>query len=307
MIETKFFSDATAEDMRVEAFLAELLSKESSIYEVLLYPKGGFERSYGRDMAALKPADLNEHEVGRQVIEVNRNGLYDNTPEALWHSSMTSSKVSGVAGMRDLVARNRVITRSARKFCWPIDNEFLYTRARIRVFERDSILGFGNARMKNPLNRFWRPYTELSTNQRVLMILLSPMTHMIRRKNAWVESTLKLFMGCEVSFTKEVKTAPLETDELTILGGAALGIDTVLSGMAYETSTTAFITLRGIPLEKFNDFLPGNKSRLILEYILGFLLPCDIEVDIDLEPSNPEISLGGDFASHLGYTRLSTT
>lgn len=307
MIEAKFFTDATAEDMRVESFLAELLSKDSSVYEVLIYPKGGFERSYARDMAVLKPADLNEHEVSKQVIEVNRNGLYDNTPEALWHSSMTSSKVSGVAGMRDLVARNREITRKARKFCWPVDNEFLYTRARIRAFERDSILGFGNARMKNPLNRFWRPYPELSTNQRVLMILLSPMTHMIRRKNAWVESTLKLFMDCEVRFEKGVKTIVLQNEKATHLGDAALGIDTVMSGVAYETVATAFITLKEIQPGQFKDFLPGNKSRLILEYILAFLLPCDIEVEIDLEPNSRETLLGNEHSAHLGYARLSVT
>ncbi len=283
-------------DVRLEVILAELYGGGLNIRtDVLIHPSGLFERSYRRDVGKVLVGhaeaireDLPEEDDRRRTylnIEVHRDGLYHYLPEGLFHQPINRGRDQGeVFGDIDEQARRG---QAARQFFQPFEQEFFLQRTLMELEERKYSLTEENIRQNDQgqvLRQFWDlPRDLLTTRQLHNLLYLLPVAHRIVHNQALVTECLSLMLGVPV----QLKTLPplihlielADEDELISdeLGRAEMGAFS-LGGVYQDTMPATEITIGPLSKQQLNGFLVGGRSRAVLNLLISYFMPAELDV-----------------------------
>lgn len=283
-------------DVRLEVMLAELynggLDPRS---EVLIHPSGLFQRSYRRDVGAVLVGnadaltqDLPEIDERRRTylnIEVHRDGLYDYLPEGLFHQPVNRGRdQKEIFDDIDEQARRQ---RAARQFFQPFEQEFFLQRTLLELEERKYQLNEENLRRNNQgdvLRQFWGiPADLLTTRQLHNLLHLLPITHRIVPNRALVTECLTLLLGVPVQLRTIpplihlIERSPGDEPISNELSRAELG-NFSLDGAYQDTMPAVEISIGPLNKRQLNNFLTGGRSRAVLDLLIGYLLPAELDV-----------------------------
>lgn len=283
-------------DVRLEVILAELYGGGlDPRTDVLIHPSGLFERSYRRDVGRVIVGhadalieDLPEEDEKRRSylnIEVHRDGLYHYLPEGLFHQPVNRGRDQGeVFDDIDEQARRG---QAARKFFQPFEQEFFLQRTLLELEERKYSLTEENIRQNDQgmvLRQFWDiPRDLLNTRQLHNLLYLLPVAHRIVHNQPLVTACFSLILGVHVA----LKTLPplihlieLAADDEPVsdeLGRAEMGKFS-LGGVYQDTMPVIEISIGPLNKHQLNGFLQGGRSRDVLNMLIGYFMPAELDV-----------------------------
>lgn len=238
--------------------------------------KGDFQRPFRQDIERWIGKESDDYSIDNPVVELNRAGLYDRTPEALWHRSISEKPHSqtGILEMKEDVKKNRTEQINARLFCWAFDNALLEAGVAISYYEFGLMerirLSSGS---KNVLAKFWNLPSGLSQNQVVKLAFLLPRVSHFVGDGELMEFFMSEVLGFEV---KTRKTFEGNSDPFTdgsSLGQASLGSTSILGEHLSEVSRVEVFELH-LDMKNFQSLINGKLMKLI-EWLAAFVTPAE--------------------------------
>jgi len=290
-------------DIKAEVVAAELINQGVEKNKIVIRPRGISKRPYRKDILDVELPD--EHADYREhiYIDVNREGLYDALPEALFHQPLSTKPFRPKEEIIDEIKVHRQEEKEARNFFLPFENEFAQQRIQLELTERKSSTGFEEGSNVQLFNYFFGATKIFDSYQVDLLLHLLPYVSQIRGDLKIVERCFSIIMGVNVSLKKQMrKVEYLFPDSHCSLSGFRLGIDSILGNTMTETEPMLKLVIGPVKREAAKDYLENGRMNKVIQYLCDFFLPIEIniETEVNLSEKDSRIMLQETSSSFLG-------
>ncbi|MEJ1239302.1 type VI secretion system baseplate subunit TssG [Chryseolinea sp. T2] len=295
------------DDIRIETLIACWL-ENGLVYkdDILIKPKGTFERSFGRDVSKVEPV---VHSPGERVtVHVNREGLYDMLPEGLFHQAKRRMGKTTEESVQQTVEYNRE-EKEARKVFLPLEQEFYHQKVSTEQAELSACLGSLRSDHINAFIQFWDLPGELLTyEQKNFMLALLPQIHRIAGNREKIARCLEILLDENVTIRGTERRISIDGDGLaSLLGNTTLGVDAVLFADGYEDDEALEVQIGPIELDELHRYLSGGEKDQLLRRLYSFFFQAEDEVTSTIvlkEYSGRFLLSEEDYTSRLGFTTV---
>ena len=294
------FTDIKAEALLVEADYNSVLDDHK-----LLFLNGGFKRAFRNDIETIHDSDQNRFKVEREIIEVNRAGLYDSFPELLFHKAKKPKQFRSIKDLKEEHQFNDEIEANARRFFWPLDHYLIKMKCHIYAHETGKNPEDRKSASKS-LQRFWDIPTFFENSQVSDLSKIMPYAKEISMNIDWMEQTFRLILDMDVRIKKTLKSTsyPIKNSG-RILGNSFLGNDTCIGSSLTVSKYFIKIEIGPIDKETTNKFARGKKASKALNFLIETFVPLDFNVEQYIIPnSETKASLDKKDRTILGLTSI---
>jgi hypothetical protein len=301
--------DLNLPDIRIEVFLSELVQRWNVDFDdILVKPLGLFKRPYSKDILDIKIPKTKDKNEKWLSIYTSREGLYDVLPEGLFHQKLN---VDPNRTTQDSLADYEIQKKEeldARKFFLPIEQEFYRERVFLELEERRASDLFLTERKKenfNQLVKFWQLDNSLNLEQKLTLLYLLPYCHLIVGNVQLTAMSMEMVLGktIKINYIESIRNHRINSSG-AILGEIELGCDLTLGDAFNDGIPSVRIEIGPIDKNDLAGYLTGGNEQKILEFLIGYLLPVEYDVDIRLltKESDEEFILMDDSNVRLGYS-----
>lgn len=302
------------EDLRPEVVIGQLLIAGALREDEIFFTRnGGTFRSVGRDIERVLPPHTTEHRTDRGMVELNRAGIYDGLPEALFHQSKRSKPFRSIEEIKDEYKANEAIEKNARKFFWPLDHELSWARVLIELNERRLTTDLLDDRTGRGVLRFWDPPDFFTEDEKGDLLMLLPLCYRLVGDLHLTAQAMEEVLQVKVGLEQRITARSLgmagsnedEEQEKGTLAGMQLGVDSLLTGAPEVLEQILVLRLGPMDAQLANTFAPGQVGRKKLDHLVSMLVPADrsVEVEVRVRPA----PAGARLATERGYCRLGVT
>ncbi|MVM30405.1 hypothetical protein GO755_10200 [Spirosoma sp. HMF4905] len=272
-------------DLRAETVLADMLENGISFDDLIINPVGAFKRAAGRDIDRTEWIETQYKSQRWLQIELNRSGLYDLLPEGVFHQPTShDASASKEAILREMsVQRKR--EQAARRFFLPIEQEFFRQRVRIEQEQQTFLSDSGPLLADDPLAWFWNLPDFLTPAQTKRLLYLLPLMHKMSGDMAAMTNCFDQLIDERVSLQLDAPGMTLVQANTPALGQWELGSNSVFDGWLPNEEPLLRITVHIDRSERVADYMPGSNGIRLIEWLIGYLVPLDTDVQIDLDTS----------------------
>ena len=297
-------------DLRAEVVLADMLEDGILLDDVILNPVGAFGRTSGRDINRTEWVESPHHTKKWLQIDLNRSGLYDLLPEGLFHQPTSGGTATSKEALLLEMKIQHQREQAARRFFLPIEQEFFRQRIRVEQEERSLPFNSDSVLPDNFVGQFWNLPDFLTSDQTKRLLYLLPIMHQIAGNLTAMADCFEQLIEERVSLELNppgLKPIQVDTAELhgAPLGQWQLGTTSVFDGWLHDEESLLQITVHIDRSERVGAYLPGNNGRRLIEWLVGYLVPLDVGISIDLNTSSLENAFL--LASDDHYGRLDFT
>ncbi len=141
-------------DMKAEFLVLNLLGQGATVNDLLMAFDGDLKRKWSTDVGS---AEVESFENGDETLTVhlNRMGIYDQLPEALFHDYPDKRNASGEEMAKDSM-KLKAEEKQIRQFFRPLENELFYQNVRVAGKEQSMIKEFYFAFINGLIPGFWK-------------------------------------------------------------------------------------------------------------------------------------------------------
>ena len=299
-----------ADDLRAEAVLA-LMDGKLSLRNILVSPEGQFKRGWARDISV---ADVDQLFSGSDVLAVrlNRDGIYDYLPEALFHDIAGSDCDSGTDMAKESM-RLRVQEREGRLFFQPLENEMFLQGLQVAAREDQLYRRIISQKLMGLIPDFWEIDPALPEKYVMRMVKLLPYAAVMAGNVLLIAHGLE-FVLCEPATVKATRPPDIAAEGAAmggsgVLGSCFLGVDAI-AGDALSGAVKQFIVSIGpVVNPETVSMLKNGSLEKFLDCFYSYFIPveADVSTQFVLAGTQGEFVLEGDdpaVASHLGYNSI---
>lgn len=298
--------DLTAE------YLAVCLYNESvSKRDILAMFEGDLKRKWSTDVDR---AETESFESGKEALSIflNRAGIYDSLPEALFHHFSDNRNATGEDMAREsMLLKNE--EKQVRKFFRPFENEIFLQRTEVALNENEIFKSLYSDFLNELISGFW------NIDERIPASYVSKLVRFLPFANR-IAGNLKLTAQCLEKILSEKVNIELKNEEKypvdpenTVpdfscgrLGMSKLGADLVMG--QNPTGFIGRLLFKIGPLKNTDPkvFFVNGPADLLLNCFFGYFLPAELDVEMKLvsDKETRKFSLGTKQASaksFLGY------
>jgi len=295
-------------DLKAE-ILGALLAGEKMNYEQLLAsPDGQLKRVWSSDLAGITAENLN---TGDEMIcfHLNRDGLYDTLPEALFHEVSGADCPSG-AEMAKESKKVKKEEKEIRLFFQPFENEMFYQGIRLAAKETQLIKSIVKDCITGIIPQFWKIDDTLPDELVSALKKLLPLAHLITGDFELTSQTLQYILKEKVHY--HVCASPscddvfLPENQTGILGKCFLGEDSIAGDRVNGFIKKVVFTIGPIKRPLIKKEVKSGMMNRFLDTFYGYFIPVelDIETRFDFAGADSLFVLAGEDdaeSSHLGY------
>ncbi|QMW04483.1 hypothetical protein [Spirosoma foliorum] len=272
-------------DLRVEMVLVDMLEAGISLDELILNPVGAFKRTFGRDIVRTNWVEA-QHKSQRWLqIDLNRTGLYDLLPEGVFHQPTSNDASASKEAVLREISVQREREQAARRFFLPIEQEFFRQRVRIEQEQQTFLSDTNPVQSDDPLAWFWNLPHFLTPTQTKRLLYLLPLMHKLAGDVAAMTTCLEQLVEERVSLQLDSPGMALVQANTPALGQWELGNSSVFDGWLNNEDPLLRITVHIDRSERVVDYMPGHNGIRLIEWLTGYLVPLDTDVQIDLDTS----------------------
>lgn len=272
-------------DLRAEVVLADMLDDGVTLDDLIVNPVGVFKRPNGRDISRVAWREA-QHKARRWLqIDVNRSGLYDLLPEGVFHQPTSHDTSSSKESTLREMAIQQEREQQARRFFLPFEQEFFRLRIRIEQEQRDFLSGDANPATDVALDWFWDLPSFLTPIQRIRLRYLLPIMHQIAGNLSLMEACFGQMINERVSLQIESAEQTYLLCDTPTLGQWQLGVDSVFDGWLIDGEPILSITVHIDQPDKLTDYLPGATGHRLLNWLMGYIVPMDMNSRLKLDTS----------------------
>ncbi len=223
------------------------------------------------------------------LFEVNKEGLYDMLPEALFHEAKKKEKDQSDEKQ---IREQKVQEKYARDFFSPIENEFARRLLLFDIIERELYKNSNPAKSRQFFEYFFGNSKNLSDAQVLTLTYILPLSYKIRSNVDLISITLSRILNAKVTVTKKhVKAFIAANINSKELGIGTLGVDTILGDRCVTYSFQYEITIEDVAAEDYKQFTTNQPHYNVIAFVSPYFFPANAEVNLTLYPCKEDRKL----------------
>jgi hypothetical protein len=268
-------------DLKAEMLVAVLAEQRIDLREILATFDGQLKRVWSRDIACSTVDNL---ETGDNMLSLhlNRDGIYDVLPEAVFHNNYGNEDQSVEEMAKDSM-KLRAEEKEARSFFQPFENEIFLQRVQISMIENQLFKSINNESLMAMIPYFWKIDGDLPENYVARLKKLLPLVHQVTGDFGLTAQCLEYILKEKVKIT----CSPDLSDEVThadfhhsaVLGKSLLGIDTISGNLDNDFVDRLLFSIGPISNPETNGLVKNGSVSRFLNCFYSYFIPFELEVD----------------------------
>src|ERR1700737_4328317 len=129
------FVQSLRSDIRFEVFIADLMTENLNSDDLVIESNSLFKRSYHHDIESVSEIEYGASKKKKLRFVVNREGIYDQLPEDLFHQ-VSDTHVSDKDAVIQEIKEQQELEKLTRRFFQPVEHEFYNQRIKLEIEER---------------------------------------------------------------------------------------------------------------------------------------------------------------------------
>jgi hypothetical protein len=298
-------------DLKAEMLVAILAEQRADLAEILSAFDGQLKRVWSRDIAWSTVAHL---ETGDNMLcfHLNRDGIYDALPEALFHNNSGNEDQSAEEMAKDSM-KIRAEEKETRMFFQPFENEIFLQRVQLSMMENKLIRSINAEFLTAVIPYFWKVDNNLPEIYVARLKKILPLVHQVTGDLALTAQCLENIIREKV----EVTASDEHTESITsgdflfsgVLGKSTLGVDTISGNQVSDFVNRLIFSIGPINDTETGELVKAGRMDKFLDCFYGYFVPFEYETDtkyiFGTEQSLFVLNDNDDAEfSHLGYNSL---
>ena len=292
-------------DIRLEVILADLITEDQRLEDVLIGSDSLFKRNYHYDIESTSETVAGSGKKKKLSFVVNREGIYDRLPEDLFHQVSETKNTKDKEESLEEIKIQRELEKQCRLFFQPFEQEFYRQRLKLEVEERKFLFETNHILPGEVFNSLWNLPDFLDDLQKSKLGLLMPVLSKITGKTEMMTLIIEDLTGDKVEMRK-TRPGKWKINNHPILGEMKLSLNSVLAGELTGLELGYKIVIYLSSTERLSDYMPGGKKIMVYEFLCDLLLPLDSEIIFETDLTNASFSFiikkEESYSGRLNYT-----
>jgi len=294
-------------DIRLEVILTDLISEGLSIEDVVLASNSLFKRNYHYDIENTSEIEYETTKKKKLFFTVNREGIYDQLPEDLFHQvSDTSNNADKEEVIREMKVQHK-LEKQSRLFFLPFEHEFYRQRVKLEVEERKFLFETNNILPGEIFDYLWDLPEFLDDLQKSKLGVLIPVLNKIAGNEKLITIIFESITGDSVEIRK-IAPHTFQLSDEPLLGEMQLSTDSIFGGHVSGLQSGFTIIIHLHEIERLTDYMPGGKKISVHEFLCDLLMPFDADIVFELDFSKTSASFIAEndrpYLGRLNYTTI---
>lgn len=301
-------------DLRAEYLVSSLLEEGMNPHEILIVFDGVLKRKWSTDISH---AEVDEFQNGKEALSIhlNRSGIYDALPEALFHRFRGSNNMSGEE-MAKQSMKLKAEEKQSRAFFRPFINEVFLQNAKVAATENKELSRLHSDFLDALSPGFWKIDGDIPKKYLSALIRFLPFVYRISGNYELTAQCLGEILGekveIELTVEEEQQKYKKQADSgfsAGKLGRSKLGTDFIMDQKA--SGYLGKLTVEIGPLQNSapEDYFPGGPADRLLNCFTGYFIPVELDVErkLVLSKERKAFALGdqeGEMKPYLGYSTV---
>ncbi|MEN7551928.1 hypothetical protein AAG747_28700 [Rapidithrix thailandica] len=265
-------------DIKVEVLLAAIISNHSWLeHKFLVSHKGQFVRAFRREILSSQITDFNFETDQYVLLNVSKDSIYDMLPEGIFHYPKNDKIGRDVSEMTDEYRKQKKEEAEARKFFMPFENEFLLHAIHRESLENELLYAINGSRPLDFFYHFWELDTNLPPLLVAKMIKLLPYIHKISGNLQLTAQCLSYILDEEVVYEEIGYRELSESEQNSIVGDIALGLDMILGGSYMDYSLYVEFKIGAIKGGNAWSYFHQGQTKKFIELFYEYFLPLEVD------------------------------
>ena len=293
-------------DIRLEVLVADMLTDQINLEDLLICPAGLFKRRFHKDIEAAYIKEFLGNEQQFLALEVNREGIYDMLPQGIFHQTERTLEREKTGDTVNTIKQQREIEAESRKFFLPFEQEFFYLRIRLELEERKYWNEKSDLFLEELFQRIWEFPEFINKKQLSRLIFLLPKVQEIAGDLEAISSFLSYILEDDIKARITTGDLCFEEALVPLLGKAQLGINFIAGDRVADFMPGMEILVRPASPPRLADYLEDGRQRKVLQHLLQYAIPMETNTTIKVLPCVEEMCFLLDSSDHTGRLDYTT-
>lgn len=267
-------------DLKAEQLLA-FFEDNINLNEIVVTLEGQLQRVWSKDVAG---ASVDNLPNGKDVLNVrlNRDGIYDALPEALFHD-LTESNCSTGADMARESMRIRMEEKESRLFFKPLENEIFLQKLQLAHKENQLFEQIFTEKLMGIISDFWKLDEKIPKMYMLRLVKLLPIAHLITGDKNLTRLSLEYILGEKVELkgfiSDDYETIPDSLHHKGKIGDCMLGADTILGEYVNGYLSSFQFIIGPVKNPITSQFIITGKMETFLKCFYSYFVPVYLDAD----------------------------
>ncbi len=299
-------------DIRAEYLIAGMLADGVPLRDIMVSFDGNLKRKWSSDICH---AGIERYENGEEILNIhlNRQGIYDVLPEALFHEFFDNRNANGEDMAKESM-KIKTVEKYARLFFRPFEHEIFLHNLFVVNKENQEFENLHSGLLSGLISDFWKN-DGIPAEYAAKFCKYLPLAYKIigdyELTALCLESLLDEKVTIRLSDDEDITTfADTRHRSLNVrLGNMRLGYDMIAGERVTGFVGKLIVTIGPVMKNKIKDFFDKGKAGLLLKSFYSYFFPAelDVETKIATEEAGRNFIPGGSEEqekSYLGYNTV---
>ncbi len=280
-------------DLTAEYVTACLLDERKSNEDIIAVYESSFKRKWSTDIDC---AQIESFENGKEAlgIHLNRDGIYDSLPEALFHDFSDNPNAAGKdMSMESMHLRSE--EKHVRAFFRPFENEIFFQRTQIAFTENEKFKILNSTLLNELIPGFWKIDRRIPSKYVLRLIQFLPFVHRIAGNYELTARCLKNILDEKVNINvvtnENIKQGSSEkSDEIETgrLGKCRLGTNFIPGSNVSGYFGKVVFQIGPLENTHLENFFENGPTFHLLQCFYGYFIPIELDWETKLVIHNPK-------------------
>jgi len=266
-------------DIKAEVLIALLQKDTLERDETLASFNGQLKRKYSKDISM---AEVREFENGEKAIvfNLNRDGIYDALPEALFHSFSEEGLMRGEDMARDSVKLKNE-EKETRSFFQAFEHQIFSQLVKLADKEDSLFSSIYSSTLQGLIPDFWNISSKIPEDYANRLIRLIPLAHRIvgdiKLTAQALEFILREAVSLKIKYSMSAGGDGVSSESSVVpVGDCRLGLDSFCGGRPEIPLRELEVNIGPLCNLDITHFIKGGWLKTLLDCFFSFFLPMEL-------------------------------
>ncbi len=279
-------------DLKAEYLIALLFAEGMSQKQITVVFDGLLRRRWSTDISHTE-TEVFENGDEPLSVHLNRAGIYDGLPEALFHDFTENRNATGEDMARDS-QKLKTEEKEARLFFRPFENELFFQRVNIAINENKKFRILFSDYLNGLIPDFWKIDGRIPRKYLSKLTRLLPFANQLAGDYNVTAEYLKYILNEEVNIEISYKETEkpdrhsfknIEENGIKAgcPGSSRLGYDLILGKTASGFTGRLIVTIGPLQKTDIKDFFKEGAADLALDCFYDYFIPAELDVETKIK------------------------
>lgn len=269
-------------DVKAELLVAVLVEHGIDLNSTITAFEGQFKRVWSKD---IEWTSVERLETGDQKLSfhLNRDGIYDVLPEAVFHGNYEKENHSGKEMAKNSM-KSRAEEKEARSFFQPFENEIFLQRVQLAKMENQLFRKIYSELLMGIIPYFWKVDPDLPQDYITRLKKLIPLVCRITGDFNLTAQCLEYILKEKVIITSSDDENPDAVNPKLfhhsgVIGESRLGIDTISGETASGFINHLIFSIGPIQNSITDELLKNGSLNRFLKCFYSYFIPYELDIE----------------------------